>query len=325
MATPLSDDPFLPDLAFVETNLDRRGSVPRHNAGLAGFIRRYASNPTALLGLALLLGISLLALCAPFISQGNAPDTSFHVGIGTISGIGPSLDDFPIRIFGMTSADDLRRSVFLEVIWGARPTLLIGFAAALLSAGIGVILGAISGYYGGWIDGLIMRLTDLFLALPFLPLVIALIVASALAQQTPLTLILIFGIVGWSTIARLVRAQFLILREQSFTEAARAVGVGDLRIIFRHLMPSALTPIIVATTFSVTSFILAESTLDFLQLSNLGQITWGFTIATGVDYLIANMWWWVFFPSLFLILTTLAVNYIGEGLRDALDVRTRTY
>jgi peptide/nickel transport system permease protein len=318
-----SQEPAINQFTLTESRLDLPAGEHRSSSGLLAFVRRYSANTSAVVGFFIALVIILLAVAAPWLSAGYAPDSIFVFGLK--QPFGPSLNHFPLFIFGNSSSITFHRSIYLETIWGARPTLLIGFASALLSALIGIVAGAFSGYYGGWIDATIMRLTDVFLALPFLPLVIALIVASALTTQTTLSLILIFSAVGWASIARLVRAQFLVLREQSFAEAARAVGVSDFRIIFRHLMPSALTPIIVATTFSVTSFILAQATLDFLLLSNLQVVTWGHTIADGVDYLVANYWWTVFFPSLFLALTTLSINFIGEGLRDALDVRTRTY
>jgi peptide/nickel transport system permease protein len=292
--------------------------------------QRFSTNTGALGGLVIFTLIVLVAFFAPWITPGVLPNTPGNVPFLNAQEIGPSLDQFPVRLFGTTTALYLHRSVLAQVAYGARASLILGLAPALISAFIGTMTGAISGYFGGWVDDLIMRITDVFLALPFLPLVIAIIVASSYNSDSlgVWGLVAIFSLVAWAGIARLVRANFLMLRQQEYIEAARAAGVGHWRIIYRHLLPNAITPVIVATVSSVATFIIAEATLDFLQLgaSEPGSstfVTWGNMISLAQSYVDNGNWWWVFFPGFFIFLTVMSLNAIGEGLHDVLDVRSR--
>ncbi len=322
--------PILPeDVAYDEED----AAMLSRRRAFTSFWRRYARNRMAVAGMVVLLIIVALAIFAPQISRGYDPNcVTFACNIDYILNpkTAPTLNNFPLEIFGRSELSDFRRPIFVEVLYAARPTLIIGLGASVLAALIGTILGGLAGYFGSWVDSLISWLINLALALPFLPLVIALLVASALVTEDVKSLVIIFGVTGWPVMARLVRANLLILREQDYTEAARAVGVGSLRIIWRHLLPNAAVPIIITTTLNVANFILAEATLDYLGILKLNnpiapEHTWGLIIAQGQNSLLAGDWWWVFYPGLFISLTVLSINYIGEGLRDALDVRGRVF
>jgi len=185
---------------------------------------------------------------------------------------------------------------------------------------IGFVVGATAGYFGGVVDTVVMRVTDVFLTLPFLP--ILLVVSAFFGQGNVVLIIVIFALFGWPGIARLVRGSYLSLRNQEFVEAARAVGVPAWRIIFRHIAPSAVRPVIVAATLAVSSYILAEAALDYLGVGVVPPTpSWGNILAGSQDAFGSGNWWWVVFPGLMLVLTVLSVNFIGDGLGDALDVK----
>jgi peptide/nickel transport system permease protein len=317
----------------ITLDLDDRAPAPTRTA-VSIFRRRFLRSPFAMAGLVVLLLICLMAIFAPVVSRGYDPTTEkdvFTTPFLLDPHTAPSLKEFPLRIFGTTELADYRRPVLAEIAYGARPTLAIGLLSAFFATLIGTLLGAVSGYFGGWIDAIAMRIADLALALPFMPLVIAFILASAQNIQSVQELVIIFSLVGWAPVARLVRTRFLVLREQDFTEAARAAGIGNRRIIVRHLLPNAVASITVAAVLSVAGFILADATMEYLQVIHFAPpgtnpvYTWGQEIAAGYNFLIAGKWWWSFFPGLFLTLTVLSLNYIGEGLRDAFDVQERLF
>ena len=305
-------------------------TVMRYQPRVIQFLRQFATSRTAVLGAIMLALIILMALLAPLITPGVTPDTRFNLPYLGFPEYGPTFDQFPVRLLGNTTGGPIFQyhSVLAGITYGARLTLIIGGLSAIFATIIGVILGAISGYFGGWLDALIMRVTDVVLALPFLPLVVAIIIASNLDTLDARAFVTIFALVGWAGVARLVRATYLTLREQEYAEAARATGVGHWRIAFRHLLPNAIAPIVVATTTNLAAFIIAEATVDFLDLgtSETGGSnvqTWGNMIAQAQSYILNGNWWWSFFPGLFILLTIVAVSLVGEGLRDALDVRGR--
>ena len=193
----------------------------------------------------------------------------------------------------------------------------------MLIAGIvGVLVGAVAGYVGGLVDNILMRIVDVFFAIPFL--FVILVAARFFGQGQLISLILIFGLLSWPLIARLVRAMFLSLREADFVEAARAVGVSDIRITFRHILPSALGPVIVAMTLIMASNIVLEAFVSYLGFGlSEDQTSWGNALSNAQTVLSQGNWWWAFFPGMAIALTVLAINFIGDGLRDALDPRSR--
>ena len=223
--------------------------------------------------------------------------------------------------------DEVGRDLWARLLYGAQISLTIGIVTVLLEITIGTILGAIAGYFGGWVDWVIMRIVDVFLSIPLLPLLLVLtaIVAasSSKAALSFLTLVFIIGVLTWPGVARLVRASFLTLREREFTEAARALGNGQMRIIFRHLLPNAVAPIAVQATLDVANVIILESTLSYLGLGvQPPTASWGSMLANAQANF-ETAWWVAVFPGLCILITVLAVNYIGDGLRDALDPNMR--
>jgi peptide/nickel transport system permease protein len=213
-------------------------------------------------------------------------------------------------------------ALLMWIVWGARVSLAVGLFSALLTSVIGVVLGGTAGYFGGWTDSIVMRMTDVFLTIPFLPLLILL--SYYLSQGSWWLIVMIFGLTGWPGTARLVRSYYLSFRQQEFTQAARAVGVSDVRIIFRHILPNALSPVIVSTTLAVAVYIVFEAAIDFLGVGiKPPTVSWGLSLANAQDYFSEGNWWWALFPGLFILITVLAINFLGDGLRDALDVRSR--
>ena len=224
-------------------------------------------------------------------------------------------------------SDEVGRDILSRLLFGARISLQVGIFAVVMEVVIGTILGGLAGYYGGWVDWLIMRVTDVFLSIPLLPLLLVLTaIVAASSSKAALgfgVIVLIIGALSWPPVARLVRASFLTLREREFTEAARAVGNSDARIIFRHLLPNAVAPIVVQATLDVANVIVLESTLSFLGFGiQPPTASWGNMLANAQ----ANLqiaWWAAVFPGLCILVTVLAINYIGDGLRDALDPNMR--
>jgi peptide/nickel transport system permease protein len=223
--------------------------------------------------------------------------------------------------------DEVGRDLLSRLLFGARISLTVGLFAVIMEVLIGTVLGAISGYYGGWVDYVIMRVTDVFLSIPLLPLLLVLTaIVAASSSKASLSfgvIVLIIGALSWPTVARLVRASFLSLREREFAEAARALGNGDRRIIFRHLLPNAIAPIIVQATLDVANVIVLESTLSFLGFGiQPPTASWGNMLANAQSNL-QTAWWAAVFPGLCILVTVLSINYIGDGLRDALDPNMR--
>lgn len=216
-------------------------------------------------------------------------------------------------------SDALGRDVFSRLLYGARVSLLVGVAAIVVGGAIGTLAGLVSGYFGGWVDDVIMRLGDIQLAYPFILLAIMFLVVLGPGL---VNLILVLGIGQWVTYARIVRAQTLSLREKEFVEAARALGDSTTSIIFRTILPNIIAPLTVIASFNVASVILAEAALSFLGLGVPPSVpTWGSMLAESREQLIANRWWLALFPGVAIVLTVLSFNIMGDWLRDFLDPR----
>jgi peptide/nickel transport system permease protein len=212
--------------------------------------------------------------------------------------------------------DELGRDVLSRIIYGARVSLKVGFIAMGIAILTGTVLGLIAGYYGGFIDTIIMRFVDVMLAFPTLFLILAVV---AVLEPSIYIIMIVIGLTGWMDIARLVRAEVLSLKEREFVLAARAIGASSGRIIFKHILPNAIYPVIVAATFSVGGAILIESGLSFLGLGiQPPEPSWGGILSIGKDY-ITVAWWMSLFPGIAIFLTVLSFNLLGEALRDALD------
>ena len=218
-------------------------------------------------------------------------------------------------------SDVLGRDVLTRLLYGARVSLLVGIAAIGIGGTIGIVAGLLSGYFGGWVDDLIMRLGDIQLAFPFILLAIMFLVVLGSGIWN---LVLVLGVGQWVTYARIVRADTLSLREKEFVEAARALGDSTASIIFRTILPNILAPLTVIASFNVASVILSEAALSFLGLGVPPSVpTWGSMLAESRDTLVANKWWLAVFPGVAIVLTVLSFNILGDWLRDFLDPRLR--
>lgn len=216
--------------------------------------------------------------------------------------------------------DNLGRDLLSRTVVGTKVSVVIALAAVLISATLGIGLGVISGYFGGAVDSLIMRLVDIQLAFPLLLLIIAVI--AVVGSSLP-TLIVLLGISGWAQYARLVRAETLRVRTQEFVEASRALGTGGLRIVLKHVLPNVSTTIIVVGTFEIARVFLLESAVSFLGLGVQPPTpSWGTMIADGREY-VYDGWWIATVPGMAIVLAVLAFNFLGDGLRDVLDPKTR--
>ena len=237
--------------------------------------------------------------------------------------------DMPPSVEHPMGTDPLGRDILTRLFYGGRFSLSIGLLATVMGILIGTLVGALAGYYGGWLDNVLMRFTDMFIALPR---IFMLIIMSLLIREIDAPLftafgnaggiIIILGILSWTSVARVVRGQFLGLKNKEFVEAARTLGVGNMRIVFRHVLPNTSTPIIVAATLLVGATIISESGLSFLGFGVVVPTpTWGNMLNSAQSEMLNGHWWMAVFPGLMIFLTVIAVNYIGEGLRDALDPR----
>ncbi len=277
--------------------------------------RRFLRHRMAVFGSVLFLAICAIAIVGPFLLPFNfynipQPDKVVYQGRG------PSLE----HLFGETGG--LQRDVLTLVVNGARLSLMIGVGASIVAATVGSIVGGVAGYFGGWIDNILMRIVDVMLSLPLL--FVILVVSKFLGNGNWLLILGVFAAFGWLNIARLVRSLFLTLRSEVFVDAARAVGVSDRRIIFRHILPNAISPIIVATTLSVASVIISEAFVSFLGFGvDITQPTWGNILSNSLTFIPLGNWWWPLFPGMAIVLTVLGINFMGDGLRDALDPRSR--
>jgi peptide/nickel transport system permease protein len=264
---------------------------------------QFRKHHLAVAGAVLFLLLCLAAIAAP-LSIYDPNKTSLLDRF-----VGPTME----HPFG---TDDLGRDELTRVLLGGRVSLSVGVMAMLVSILVGTLVGSLAGFYGGVVDSLLMRLTEMFIAFPQL---FILILLAALFGTSFWTIVLVVGLLRWMPVARLVRAAFLQLKEQEYVTAARALGAPTRAIMLRHILPNALSPIIVAATLGVAGAILTESTLSFLGLGiQLPTATWGNMLRAAQTHMTTAPWL-AFFPGFFIFLTILSINYIGDGLRDALD------
>ena len=277
--------------------------------------RKFRKHRLAIVGLGILVVLIVAAVVGPILSpfvfnEIPKPDKIVYAGRP------PSL----AHPFGETGG--LQRDVLQLVVNGARTSLIIGFSSMAIGAIIGTIVGSLAGYLGGFIDNVLMRVVDVMLSLPLL--FVILVASQFFGNGNVLLIIIIFGVFSWMGIARLVRSLFLSIREREFVEAAKAVGVRDRRIIFRHILPNAISPIVVSASLIVAGNIIGEAFVSFLGFGvNPIFPTWGNVLSNALTFIPVGNWWWPLFPGLAIIMTVLAVNFVGDGLRDALDPRSR--
>lgn len=320
--------------------------------------RQFKKNKPALMGMALVIGVGMTALFASFLA-GDVPIYMVKDGqaywlpnliryrtlvsenlyrnfdrwqpgpgetaVRPIIPHSPLSQDLRNRLAPpsrehILGTDDRGRDVLSRIIWGARISMSVGFIAVGIAVVIGIVIGALAGYYGGWVDALILRLIEIWICVPSFFLIIT---VMAFLDPSIINIMVVIGITGWPGIARLVRGEFLKHKQQEYAVAARASGLSDRRIIFRHLLPNALSPVFVSATFGVAGAILTESALSFLGFGvPPPTASWGEILKQSQSY-VDFAWWLVAFPGIAVFITVVAFNLVGDGLRDALDPRLR--
>jgi len=270
------------------------------------FLRNFRKNKLAIAGFIIVMGFFAVAILAPFIS----PYPPNEINVRQI--LQPPDSN---HIFG---TDTLGRDVFSRVVYGSRISLLVGFVAVGISTLIGIVIGSVAGYYGGAVDSLIMRFVDIMLCFPAFFLILAVI---AMLEPSIWNIMIVIGFTSWMGVARLIRAEFLSLKERDFIQAAKTIGTGDMKIVFKHLLPNAMAPVLVSATLGIAAAVLTESALSFLGLGVQPPVSsWGNILTEGKDN-IEIAWWLSFYPGLAILIAVLSYNLLGEGLRDSLDPR----
>ena len=316
-----------PGLLAQEERAERAFERGVARSPLQLFWRRLRSDRVALVALAVIVLLVLVALLAPLVVKlagapgPNVQDRAAVDMFGTP--LGPTAD----HVFGV---DALGRDVFARVVYGARVSLLVGIAGTAIAVLIGVTVGLLAGYYRGWVDTLLSRFIDVMLSFPVLLLGIGIASACSLGNGCMAgaispglrTVILVVALVTWTSVARIVRGQVLSLREQEFVVAARSLGASNRRIVFREILPNLVAPVIVYSSLLLPQTILLEAALSFLGVGiSPPTASWGWMIADASDTF-DTQWWYMLFPGAALLVTVLAFNLLGDGLRDALDPRS---
>jgi peptide/nickel transport system permease protein len=274
---------------------------------MRNFWKLYRRNRSAVVGLIILGLVVLMAAMAPLIY----PDDPFSLAGASMQPPGES--GF------LRGSDSLGRDVAAGIAHGAKTSLLIGLLATIVAVGFGTIMGGLAGYYGGKIDDLLMRTTEMFQTIPSFVFAILLV---AIMKPSIESIVIAIAVVSWPAVARLVRGEFLSLNNREFVQACHTLGMGDAQIMLREILPNCLSPIIVIGSLMVATAILIESGLAFLGLGDPNIMSWGFQIGAGRT-LLRSAWWVCTFPGVAILLTVLAINLVGEGLNDALNPRLR--
>jgi peptide/nickel transport system permease protein len=298
-------------MATTSTAIDSERLAPAEPSQVAVTWRRFRKHKLALVGLTTLVVMAVLIILAPLflpykpetldLSATFAPTTAQH-WLGT---------------------DDLGRDILTRLLYAGQISMSVGIICTAIVIVVGALIGVISGYFGGWVDTILMRIVDLLLAIPFFPLL--LVLSQMLSQFLPSfwTIVIILSVFGWLGICRLVRGQILSLRNLDFVEATRALGASNSRIMFRHMLPNSLAPLIVAATLAVGDFIISESALSFLGYGVKPPVpTWGNMLSDVNNYFLEHPLL-AFYPGLAILLTVVSINFMGDALRDALDPRLK--
>lgn len=270
-------------------------------------MNKFTRNKLSLIGLIILMAIAIFAIFAPLISPYNPND------LGSVPMEVPSINHF----FG---TDDYGRDIFSRAVFGARVSLSIGFISVLIATFIGSLFGMIAGYFGGKIDSIMMRFVDIALAFPSIFL---LLTVQVMLKPSIFNVMIVIGLTSWMGAARLVRAEFLSIKERPYIESAKAIGASHLRIILRHILPNATAPIIVSGTLGIAGAILTESTLSFLGLGvQPPYSSWGNMLMDSQAYL-RDAPWMAAFPGILILITVLCIYFVGEGIREALNPKSK--
>lgn len=274
------------------------------------FLKRFFKNRLALIGSIFLIIFILIALFAPILSTYNRDSIDLS-----------NIESQP-NINHILGTDELGRDIFTRLLYGGRVSLGVAISATALQLIIGVTLGCISGYYGKWVDNIIMRIVDTVMCFPFFVIAISI---AALIGPSVWNVILLIGLLQWTGVARIIRAEILSLKQSEFIEAARAIGLSNSEIIIKHLLPNTLSPVIVNATLSVAQGILMEAGLSFLGLGvRQPQPSWGNILSAAQSMRVLQYEWWLWIPAgLLVFLSVLSINFVGDGLRDTLDPKMK--
>lgn len=275
-------------------------------AAFRDLVRRFARNRSALVGLAILAAVLFLAAAAPLLY----PATPFALAGKPVS---PPFGKF------LLGTDMLGRDVAAGIAHGAKTSLLIGLVSTAVAVAFGTLAGGLAGYYGGRIDALLMRITEIFQTIP--SFIFAIVLVAVMSPSIASTVIAI-SVVSWPGVARLARGEFLSMRRREYVQSCISLGMGDARIMFTQILPNCLSPLVVTASLLVATAILIESGLAFLGLGDPNVMSWGFQVGAGRTVL-RTAWWICTFPGFAILLTVLAINLVGEGLNDALNPRLR--
>ena len=325
-ATPLPTDfePTTPaDLSGLDEVNASEGLSTESRSPFRLALGRFRRNWVAMVAL-VILTIVVLACLFPSIPARYGETERLPVTDTTFINSPPSAKAW----FG---TDDLNRDLYSRIFYGGRVSIIIGISVALIACTVGAIIGAIAGYRGGKFDDVLMRITDVFLAFPILVSLLVLrnvlaeipLIASVMGEKSSTRfMVILLAVVSWMAVARIVRGEVLGMKEREYVEAARSIGASGPRIVFRHLIPNALGPIMVALSLAVVGAILAESTLSFFGYGpspGEGRTTWGLLIGQSKRTILSGYWWLVVFPCVFLVITIVCINFVGDGLRDSFD------
>ncbi len=287
-----------------DSGIQSLSTPQRTQSGRARFWRAFRRNRVAMLGLLIVVLMAVGALLAPAVAPYDP--TAPHY----TSRLKPPSAEF------ILGTDELGRDLFTRLLYGARISLVIGLIAQTVSIGIGLTVGAVAGWCGGWIDDLLMRITDIFIAIPGL---MFLIVWVTIFDPGPVSIFLALGLISWPGNARMMRGQVLSIKEVDYVLSARALGASSARILITHIMPNAIAPMIVLASLGVAGVILSEAILSFLGLGiQIPTPSWGTMVNSSRTY-ITTAWWYSVFPGITIMLTVLGFNFLGDGLRDALE------
>ena len=283
-------------------------AIEQVETGGRGALRMFLRNKAAAVGLVIFSLIVLVTIFGPGLYGTSANKMVSRPFLGPGSELAPPL-----------GTDYLGRDILAGIIGGGRATLIVAAVAAAMTMTIGILVGSLAGYFGGWIDALLMRFTEVFQVMPGLlfSMVVIFLLGPGTRNET-----LAIGLTLWPLAARLARAEFLRLREMEYVKAARAIGCGDLRIMFRTILPNAMPPLLVAATLTVVIAILFHSGLAFLGMVDVNTISWGSMLGKNRGYAL-TAWWMVFFPGIAIVVTGLSISLVGDGLQDAFNPKLR--
>jgi len=293
------------------------GSAEHRKQEFAFILYRIKKSPLSMLGIVIVLSFIIIALAAPLIVPPNQPDPYKMPKTFSRLPLPPSREH-PFGTTGPVNYGD----VFYGVIWGTRYSLMLAFSITIICFTVGIIIGVVAGYYGGLIDDILMRIVDLFYSLPWL--LIMLVILIAIGKRGFWTMVTAYSILAWPQYSRVVRGEVLRVKNELYIEAARAIGLTDLQILFKHVLPNTIYTVVIMASMRLGSIVLSTSSLGFLGLGfSPGTAEWGIIISEGRNWLLQGSWWIAVFPGIFICFFVLGWQLLGDAFRDILDPKVR--